>query len=81
MMSYRINISRRKLRTRWVVGMEQYTYEHYFRILTPLSPKDKYNDRNNLTDLTKELRSVYSEPDFKIDVYKETRVPDEKVEV
>ena len=24
---------------------------------------------------------VYSEPDFKIDVYKETRVPDEKVEV
>jgi len=81
MMSYRINISRRKLRTRWVVGMEQYTYEHYFRILTPLLPKDEWNDQNNLTNLTKEMRSVYPEPEFKVDVWQTPHVNDVKVDI
>ena len=80
-MNYRINISRRKPRRYWTVGMTKHVYEHYFRVLTPLIPKDKWDDENNLTDLTAELRSLYPEPDFKVDVWETPHVNDVKVEI
>jgi hypothetical protein len=80
-MNYRINISRRKPRRYWTVGMTEHVYEHYFRVLTPLLPKDKWDDENNLTDLTAELRSLYPEPDFKVDVWETPHVNDVKVEI
>ncbi len=80
-MSYRINVSRRKPRRYWTVGMSEYTYEHYFRVLTPLSLKDKWNDENNLNDLTAELRSLYPEPEFKVDVWSTPTAPDVKVDI
>jgi len=57
--SYRINVSRRTLQRRWRVGMDEYTYAFYFRINTLLMPKDEWNDRENLTDLVGEMRSLY----------------------
>lgn len=78
---YRINVSKRKLERRWRVGMDEYTYVHYFRINTPLLTKDKWNDGDNLTDLVGEMRSLYPEPKFKVDVWETPTVPDRKVEI
>ncbi len=80
-MSYRINVSKRKLERRWTVGMNDYVYVHYFRINTPLLPKDKWNNGDNLTDLVSEMRSVYPEPEFKVDVWETPRVNDVKVDI
>ena len=70
-MSYRINIAKRERRRQWSVGMSEYVYKFYFRVDTewyPLHP-DKHNSDNNLTDLLGELREMYPEPKFKVDVY------------
>ena len=80
-MSYRINVSRRTLQRRWRVGMDEYTYAFYFRINTLLMPKDEWNDRENLTDLVSEMRSLYPEPEFKVDVWETPTVPDVKVDI
>lgn len=80
-MSYRINVSRRKPRRYWTVGMSEYTYVYYFRINTDLLPIDKWNDGDNLTDLTKEMRSLYPEPEFKVDVWETPHTNDVKVDI
>ena len=80
-MSYRINVSRRTLQRRWRVGMDEYTYAFYFRINTLLMPKDEWNDRENLTDLVGEMRSLYPEPEFKVDVWETPTDPGVKVDI
>tara|TARA_R100000773_G_scaffold40498_2_gene36491 strand:- start:3866 stop:4003 length:138 start_codon:yes stop_codon:yes gene_type:complete len=44
-------------------------------------PKDKWNNGDNLTDLVSEMRSVYPEPEFKVDVWETPRVNDVKVDI
>ncbi len=78
---YRINVSKRKLERRWTVGMNEYAYVHYFRINTPLLPKEEFIMGDNLTDLVSEMRSIYPEPEFKVDVWETPTVPDRKVEI
>ena len=78
---YRINVSKRKLERRWTVGMNQYTYVHYFRINTPLLPKEEFIIGDNLTDLVSEMRSLYPEPEFKVDVWETPHTNDVKVDI
>jgi hypothetical protein len=80
-MSYRINVSRRKPRRYWTLGMSEYTYVYYFRINTQLFLKEESIVGDNLTDLTKEMRSVYPEPEFKVDVWETPHVNDVKVDI
>ena len=77
---YRICVSKRKLERRWTVGMNQYTYVHYFRINTPLLPKEEFIIGDNLTDLVSEMRSLYPEPEFKVDVWETPHTNDVKVD-
>ena len=77
---YRIIVSKRKLERRWTVGMNQYTYVHYFRINTPLLPKEEFIIGDNLTDLVSEMRSLYPEPEFKVDVWETPHTNDVKVD-
>jgi len=61
--------------------MNEYAYVHYFRINTPLLPKEEFIMGDNLTDLVSEMRSVYPEPKFKVDVWETPHANDVKVDI
>ena len=59
---YTVNISKRIINWR---GED--SYKHHFRIETDKIPLEEYED--NLVDIVKELRTIYKEPDYLIEVW------------
>ena len=62
MAMYTVNISKRIINWRG-----QDTYKHHFRIETDKIPLEEYED--NLLEILKELRTIYKEPDYLVEVW------------